>query len=755
VFIMKILRFFITLFYLLMFFCSLSAQKTKPGREKGATFNFENFQFSTNTLYKEPDPSGIKALRLSVREICDTVAVNSFVFCTTNIKENRISLADLLMWAIEKKNLTAYDPLPEFFSAPISWDNIKNIFIPARITFQDSYHNTDSIIVPDRINTEDVRSYYLLESSLYDKNGKIVEVRPIGLCPVWTKMDDQVGRILKRPLFWVYFPDIMPLMSNYIPEVKIKGVKTTLAFFTKNLYRGECNPYCNFYSPLLEGRFSGDTARYVDGFDVSWIFERVKNGTFIDPGNKFFQGLGRQEMVLSNELSSEPDVDRVSVACAKFVYRTINLRDVENYPLFFSENPFLGQRSLIDVIYSGIKDGIIIAKNAFDESSPMTLIEVEEAMGKKQVLYQFQNIDGGLVDTTIWREFTSSEVKKYIIKELEFYDVKGILKESRILGLIPVREWRDEFDAYEDNSKRINKSKLFYVSFNNPELRRILLQNYAFRFTSDDNISFLSFFKHGKYKTENTDTQPAAVSAALKECGIIPVETAYTGSFLKDITIKPEEQPKIVFREVLNKDTVNYQLFPDEAVNGHVENYQLFQPAAAMNGLIDFFDLIMSEIEKGSTRGYTYNPEGEFESELKLSEIKRITRTSEDTSRVIDIRTGIEYLTVTMPDKPFIKKYIIKEIHTGSAIYILGVCPVMDYFEENDYDKKNPKMANTFWIPFTKTFMQVLLKQEIIRMNCEEGKSFGDYFMQRKYKGIILHEKILTPSELKEIQGKL
>ncbi len=729
----------LSLFSLVLLFIlsvkSFGQDKQKEGI-KGARFNFENFKFSTQSLYKEPDPSRIKALRLTVREICDTVEVNSFLFCATNIEENRISLADLLLWAIEKKNLPAYDPISEFFSVPISWDQIKNIFIPARITYQDSYHNTDSIVVPDINNTEYVRSYMLMEAELYDKNNKIFEIRPIGICPVWTKMDDQVGRILRRPLFWVYFPDIMPLLSNYIPEVKIKGVKTTLSFFTKNLYKGEFNPSYNFYTPLLEGRFSGDTARYVDGFDVSWIYKNIKDGMYINPNNKLYLGQGKQDMILNYEIPSDRDIKPASVACVKYVYKTINLRDVKNYPLFFPETPYLGQKSLIDVIYSGIKEGNIIVKNAFDETTPMTLIEVGEAMGKKKVSVQFQNIEGGLVDTTFWREFSSSEVKKYIIKEVEFYDDKGIIIESRILGLIPIREWSDEPDPYGIITARTYKSKLFYVPFNNPEVRKLLTQNYAYRFTSDDNSSFLSFFQNRKYKTENIDTEPAAVSTALKECGIQPSEYSYNGSFEKDLNIKPDYHPKIVFREVNNKDSVNYQLF---------------QPAQAMNGLISFFDLLMSGIEKGAAQGYAYNTEGEFASQLNLSDIKRITGTSEDTIIVIDAETGKEYLTVNEPYKPIIKKYIIKEIHTGTAVYILGVCPVMEYFEENDYDKKNPKMANTFWIPFTKTFMQVLIKQEIIRMNCEEGNSFGDYFTQRKYKGIILNEKILTPLELKDL----
>lgn len=744
---MKLLKFFIIAGFLFLVSVSLNAQKIKPDHKKGASFNFENYQFSTQGLYKEIDQSKIKSLKISFREIFDTVAVNNFLFNPVKREGNRISLAGLLFQAVKNRDINVYYPeyyYPEFFAGQISWEDIIKENIPRRIAGLEFNSLKDSTIIPEDIDTEEIKSYLLMEASIYGLNNKVLEVRPIGLCPIRTYSDEATGRIIRRQLFWIYFPDIMHLLSNYIPEPRIKGAKTTLDFFTKNRYRGDYFRFYHTNSPLLEGQIWGDTTSLVDGFDVKWIYDKIKQGIFINPTSKLFQGQGKKEMLQNSFIPEEPAINPDSAACAKYVYKTIDLRDIENYPLFFPESPYLTQKSLIDVICSGIEEGRYIVYQP-EDSIPMTFGEVNRAMGEEYIAVSMQRLNGLYYDSLIMEQAIRSEVKKYIIKEAEFYDYKGTLINSRILGLIPVREWIDE------TTGRDHKRKLFFVPFNNPEFRKSLSQNDAYRFTSDDNFSFLSFFENRKFKAESSVIIPATVSNALKECGIQAAAASCEGSIATNLAIKPGEQPRIVFREVLNKDSVNYEWFPEEAINGRTENYQLFQPTEEMNGLTDFFDLIMSGIENRTINAYKYNPEGEFASELNLADVKRISRTSEDTSLVIDVESGKEYQVVSKPEKPKIRKYIIKEIQIGSAAQILGICPVLEYYEGNDFERKNPIMENAFWVPFTKSLRKELSTKEIIRVNCEAEKTFGEYFEKNRYRGKITEEKIISNSEAEQI----
>jgi hypothetical protein len=727
---MKSFSFFFSLTLLFIVSGTLYAQKQNKDVKSGARFNFEKFQFSTQGLYKEIKQFDIKAIRLSFREFPDTVPVNSFLFNPKIREDDRISLIDLLLWAAEKQNLIVYEFYDtDFFSNPIPGDAIKFYLKSYQdvLTAGDVWPDYDASRNDNKIH-QGVISYLLMEATIYNKNNNIIDIRPIGLCPILSSLNEIAGRIERRPFFWVYFPDIMPLLSNHIPEVKLKGVKTTLDFFIKNLYMGEYRPGFHTNSYFLDSRIWGDTTRFVEGFDVSWIYDRIKDGIFINPYNKLYQGRGKQALPGHSEISDEKKLYPDSVACAKYVYKTINLREVENYPLYFPEKPYLGQKSLIDVILNGIKDDKYIVYQAYEDSIPMSLEEVERVMGKEALVpYTEERI---LKDSVIMTDFTSSEVKKYKIKEAEFFDEKGNLIDSKILGISPIREFTDE-----TTGRSVVNRELFFVPYNS-EFKKILSENDAYRFTTNDNLSFLSFFQNKKYRAELFETQPASLATALKEFGIQPVEIISGPPFAPDISLKAGEQPKVVFREILRTDTANYQLF---------------KPEYTINGLKDFFEFTMLCIEKGDALSYQYNPEGEFISELNPEEVKRITKSFDDTSIVTNPETGIDYFIVHSPEKPLINKYIFKELHTGIAVQIIGVCPVQEDYTSVDNEQQTPKLINIFCTSFNKTFREALAKQEICRMNCESAKTFGEYFAKNCYKGKIIKEEDLTETEAKKI----
>ena len=712
----------------------LCAQSEKKETKNGARFNFENFQFSTQSLYKEIDQSKIKAVKLSFRELSDTVTENKFLFNPQIREADRISLTDLLFWAIKEHKLTVYDPSIDsaFFKTPITIDAIKRRYTGIW---------NDTVIVHDSlIKTWEVKSYRILEATIYDKNNKIITVRPQGLCPIRTFWDEASMRTIRIPLFWVYFPDIMTLLSNHVPETDIKGVKTTLDFFTKNLYRGEYLPECHinfglFYDLMWKRKLGRiDTASPIqESFDISWIYKKVKDGMYINPYNKMYQGLGKLELNQHSDLPDEPGLNPAPVSCVKYVYKTINLRDIENYPLYFPPSPYLGQKSLIDVIYNGIEAG---KYNVFRDSvgsEPMTLEEVREALGEVIRHERIISPDGREEVWSVSSGFQSSEVKKYIIKEAEFYAGKGTLIGSRIIGLVPIREYTSYYNGYQP---KIFFSHTFFVPFTSIEVKKVLSQNDVYRFTSDDNISFLSFFLNKKYKVESVEIKPASVSGALKEFGIQPVETAYESPVLPDTSIIPEKQPKVIFREVYRTDSANYQLF---------------QPGRAINGLKNFFEFIMYCLEKGKVSSYEYLSETAFrDSPYQVFETELITKTLNDSVILSYPYSGRDSLVIHTPEEPVIAKYIFKELHIDSAVYIISVCPVQEYYESNDYVKKNPGFINTFEIPFSTTFWQELSKQEISRLKCEPEKTFGEYFAKHKYHGKIVGEYGVPVPEAKE-----
>jgi hypothetical protein len=500
---------------ILTFSAILSSCKNEKVKNPGATFRFENFQFSTKGLYSDIDQSSIKAIEVSFRGLSDTSAANSFLFNPEIRNNNHISLIDLIFWAIEDKGLTVYDLFSDYFTQPLKPEDIKQIlklysdFKAARSTKVAEGQPADTGKFHPGIT-----NYLLMESTIYGKDNKVISIRPVGLCPYLIQYDDQVGRFIRRPLFWVYFPDIMPLLSNYIPDLKGKDIKTTLDFFTKNMYSGIKLSELNYNTPLLNEKVPGDTLHYVQGFDVAWLYDHLKVGMYIDPYNKLFQGYGKQIQPLHTDIASEPELNLKLISVAKNIDNTINLRSVENYPLYFPEIPHIGQKSLIDILYEGIKEGKITVYSTSDRSTQLSIPDVETALGKRTLKAKIRTTGDKEMDTIISIDFVSSDVKKYIIKEIEFFDAKGNLTGSRVNGLIPIRE-----TVNEKTGQTIFK-ELFFVPLNNQETRKIMASNYAYRFTVDDNISFLTFLQQKKYKVESVKTTKVLISNALKEIGI-------------------------------------------------------------------------------------------------------------------------------------------------------------------------------------------------------------------------------------------
>ena len=492
-------------------FISCSGKKGK-GKNDGATFNFEKFEFSTKGLYNEIDQSSIKAVKVSFRLLTDTSEVNNFLFNPEIRQNNHISLIDLIAWAIEEKGLTVYDLFSDHFTQPLNPEDAKqSIKLYSDFKAANGHKASDNEPVDTNNHHLGVTNYLLMESTIYGKDNNVIAIRPIGLCPYLIFYDDQIGRLLRRPLFWIYFPDIMPLLSNQIPESKVDGIKTSLDFFTKNIYTGAQRPELSYNTPLLNDKMPGDTLHYVEGFDVDWFYNHTKDGMYIDPYNKLYQGNGKQNQLQHSDLAPEPEINRKLITSAKYNDYTLNLRNIENYPLYFPEIPYLGQKSLIDVIYTGIREGKITANSLSKSTKPLSLNEVEAALGKKTLSVRVQTLADRMSDTVIVVDFNSSDIKKYIVKEVGFYDPNGTIIESRIMGIIPVRE------IINEQSGKATYKPLFFIPLINPETKEILSSNFAYRFTSDDNISYMTLLQNKKYKVESTETKPVSVSNALKE----------------------------------------------------------------------------------------------------------------------------------------------------------------------------------------------------------------------------------------------
>ncbi|MGB0886628.1 MAG: gliding motility protein GldN [Vicingaceae bacterium] len=187
------------------------------------------------------------------------------------------------------------------------------------------------------------------------------------------------------------------------------------------------------------------------------------------------------------------------------VWRTIDLREKINHPLYFPINDIEDRKSLFTVIKEGILEGTITAYD--DESDefeiPLTIAEVEKKLKEPEIQEQFDEYGEameGFADTN-WVDFSSQDIVAYRLKEEWFFDRERSKMDIRILGICPVRLQLDE----NGNSK--GKIAMFWIYF--PEARFVFAnydvfnrQNDAERRTFDD-IFWKRMFNSYAYKRSN------------------------------------------------------------------------------------------------------------------------------------------------------------------------------------------------------------------------------------------------------------
>jgi gliding motility associated protien GldN len=193
----------------------------------------------------------------------------------------------------------------------------------------------------------------------------------------------------------------------------------------------------------------------------------------------------------------------------KRIWRVIDMREKINQPFFYPVSPQNGRKSLIQVIFDGLKEGAITAYEPMSEEFliPETYVQIMKLLNKRDST-QIEVPDPAnpgqtkLKDTVIAKNFDPQTVKQFRLKEDWFFDKQRSVMDVRIIGICPIIEL---FES--DQVTKKGDEPLFWIYF--PDARPIFAKAEVFnRFNDADrrtygDVFFKRMFNSYIYKESN------------------------------------------------------------------------------------------------------------------------------------------------------------------------------------------------------------------------------------------------------------
>ena len=131
----------------------------------------------------------------------------------------------ILLNAIKNDSITAFAPLDDRFTTPITFKEISEGLVgkPRIIQVPDLVNDIDGskglmkdTTIVDEFNPDaSVERYWVKEDVIFDKESSRLFTRILGIAPLKTIYNEDGSFRDVTPVFWVYYPDLRPTFAKY------------------------------------------------------------------------------------------------------------------------------------------------------------------------------------------------------------------------------------------------------------------------------------------------------------------------------------------------------------------------------------------------------------------------------------------------------------------------------------------------------------------------------------------------------------
>jgi len=131
-------------------------------------------------------------------------------------QDGRKSLINIILEEIRAGRIEAFSAMDS--NLPTTYDDIE-INMGATTKTQSIQINaegqTRDTTITEQSKPEEVKQILVYEEWYFDKKLSKLDVRIIGLMPYWMGYDNDAGRALRKPLFWIRYEDIRDALAKH------------------------------------------------------------------------------------------------------------------------------------------------------------------------------------------------------------------------------------------------------------------------------------------------------------------------------------------------------------------------------------------------------------------------------------------------------------------------------------------------------------------------------------------------------------
>ncbi|MET6999598.1 gliding motility protein GldN [Chitinophaga defluvii] len=125
---------------------------------------------------------------------------------------------NILLNAIKNKEVEAFSPIDDRFTTVMPYEEIQGKISGEERTVKsiDPVTGEEKMVTTrDDFDPRTIKQYKVKEVWVFDKEASALKVRILGIAPMVSRMNEDGSVRASIPLFWVYYPDMRPILAKY------------------------------------------------------------------------------------------------------------------------------------------------------------------------------------------------------------------------------------------------------------------------------------------------------------------------------------------------------------------------------------------------------------------------------------------------------------------------------------------------------------------------------------------------------------